>query len=53
LLNCNFYDCLSLDAVKVWEGAVAGLAPNPVDTVYLYLNRAVLAALPSKVTFNI
>lgn len=34
----------------VWEKAVSGLSPAPVDSVQLYLNRITLAALPTKVS---
>ncbi|XP_069507160.1 probable aminopeptidase NPEPL1 isoform X2 [Ambystoma mexicanum] len=35
---------------EVWQAALASLTPNPTDNCPLYLNYAVVAALPSKVS---
>lgn len=47
LVSTKFGDAVTKE---VWERAVSGLCPNPVDSIPLYLNRAVLAALPTKVS---
>ncbi|XP_067887338.1 probable aminopeptidase NPEPL1 [Heterodontus francisci] len=35
---------------EVWQAALSTLNPNPIDTCSLWLNYAVVAALPSKVS---
>lgn len=35
---------------KIWQAALSALNPNPTDSCPLYLNQAVVAALPSRVS---
>lgn len=45
-LKCQF--CLIL--CQIWQAALNALNPNPTDSCPLYLNHAVVAALPSRVS---
>lgn len=35
---------------QIWQAALSALNPNPTDSCPLYLNQAVVAALPSRVS---
>lgn len=45
-LKCRF--CLMFS--QIWQAALSALNPNPTDSCPLYLNHAVVAALPSRVS---